>query len=315
MNQQTKSFIHSSAFMAIIACLLWSTAFVGVKIGLNYMSPLLFAGLRFSIAGILILLYYGKFRAYFQAIKTHFWYILLIAFLQTVLMYGLFYTAMNMVPGSMGAMINGTGPLFAAIVAHLFIKDDKITWRSGGSIMLGIVGIVIINIGRQTGGNAGGLEIIGVLLLIANNLVSGLYNVIVKKSRRNISMLTLSSASLLIGGIVLILISIPFKTMPANLNFPLEFWLALGWLSFLSAAAFALWFTLLKRPGVKVSYLNSWKFIIPVFGAILSWLILPGEYPDIYSITGVIIIGASLLWMNNEALKEMFGKWLAKIKP
>jgi drug/metabolite transporter (DMT)-like permease len=86
-------------------------------------------------------------------------------------------------------------------------------------------------------------------------------------------------------------------------------------LSFLSAAAFALWFTLLKRPGVKVSYLNSWKFIIPVFGAILSWLILPGEYPDIYSITGVIIIGASLLWMNNEALKEMFGKWLAKIKP
>ena len=77
--------------MAIIACLLWSTAFTGVKIGLNYMSPLLFAGVRFFISGILILLYYGKFKAYFQAIKTHFGYILLIAFLQTVLMYGLFY--------------------------------------------------------------------------------------------------------------------------------------------------------------------------------------------------------------------------------
>jgi drug/metabolite transporter (DMT)-like permease len=312
MNQQSKGFLQESAFMAIIACLLWSTAFTGVKIGLNYMSPLLFAGVRFSISGVLILLYYGKFKAYFKAVKTHFWYILLIALLQTVVMYGLFYTAMNMVPGSMGAMINGSGPLFAAIVAHLFIKDDKITLRSGGSIILGIIGIVIINIGRHTNGNAGGLEMIGVLLLIANNLVSGLYNVIVKKSKRDISMLVLSSASLLIGGILLILISIPFETMPASLNFPAEFWLSLSWLSFLSAAAFALWFTLLKRPGVKISYLNSWKFVIPVFGAILSWLLLPGESPDVYAITGVVIIGASLLWMNNEALKHMFGKWRAK---
>ncbi|MDD4431063.1 MAG: DMT family transporter, partial [Bacteroidales bacterium] len=214
--------------MAIIACLLWSTAFTGVKIGLNYMSPLLFAGVRFSISGILILLYYGKFKDYFKAVKIHFWYILLIALLQTVLMYGLFYTAMNMVPGSMGAMINGSGPLFAAIVAHLFIKDDKITLRSAGSILLGIIGIVIINIGRHTKGHVGGLEMIGVLLLIANNLVSGLYNVIVKKSKREISMLVLSSASLLIGGLLLILISIPFETMPTNLNFPAEFWLSLG---------------------------------------------------------------------------------------
>ncbi|MDD3432060.1 MAG: DMT family transporter [Bacteroidales bacterium] len=312
MNQQSKGFLQGSAFMAIIACLLWSTAFTGVKIGLNYMSPLLFAGVRFSISGILILLYYGKFKDYFKAVKIHFWYILLIALLQTVLMYGLFYTAMNMVPGSMGAMINGSGPLFAAIVAHLFIKDDKITLRSAGSILLGIIGIVIINIGRHTKGHVGGLEMIGVLLLIANNLVSGLYNVIVKKSKREISMLVLSSASLLIGGLLLILISIPFETMPTNLNFPAEFWLSLGWLSFLSAAAFALWFTLLKRPGVKISYLNSWKFIIPVFGAILSWLILPGESPDIYAVTGVIIIGASLLWMNNEALKHLFSKWLTK---
>jgi drug/metabolite transporter (DMT)-like permease len=229
-------------------------------------------------------------------------------------MYGLFYTGMNMVPASMGAMINGSGPLFAAFVAHLFIKDDKITLRSAGSILLGIIGIVIINLGRQTKDNAGSLELIGVLLLIGNNLVSGLYNVIVKKSKRELSMLVLSSSSLLIGGILLILISIPFETLPTSLNFPAEFWLSLAWLSFLSAAAFALWFTLLKRPGVKISYLNSWKFIIPVFGAILSWLILPEESPDFYAITGVIIIGASLLWMNNEALKQVFGKWLTKFK-
>ena len=312
MNKPTKSIFRDTAFMAIIACLLWSTAFTGVKIGLNYMSPLLFAGIRFSFSGILVFLYYGKPKAYFRAIKMHFRFVLLVAFLQTVLMYGLFYTGMTMVPASMGAMVNGSSPLFAAIVAHLFIKDDKLSWRSTGSILLGVVGIVIINWGRQTKDSADSLELLGVLLLIGNNLVSGLYNVVVKQTKRDISMLTLSSASMLIGGILLILISIPFETMPTNWHFPAEFWLALAWLSFLSAAAFALWFTLLKRPGVKISYLNSWKFIIPVFGAILSWLILPNEAPDVYAITGVVVIGASLLWMNNEALQDLFSKWRAK---
>jgi drug/metabolite transporter (DMT)-like permease len=76
---------------------------------------------------------------------------------------------------------------------------------------------------------------------------------------------------------------------------PLVYWLDLLWLSFISAFAFSLWFKLLQRPGVKVSELNLWKFIIPVVGAILSWLIIPGENPEWLTITGMIIITGSLI--------------------
>ena len=287
--------------MAIVACFLWSTAFAGVKIGLKYMPPLQFAGIRFFISGLLLIPVFGKLKTYFNTIREHFGFIMLVAFLQTVLMYSLFYTGINMVPGSLGAMVIGSGPLFAAIVAHFAMTNDKMNIKTTSGIFLGILGIVIINYGRQTSGIAGAREILGVFILIGNNLVSGLYNVVVMKSKRKIPSLVLSSASLGIGGIILMLISILVEGIHL-VKFPTEFYLSLSWLSFLSAAAFAIWFVLLQRPGVKVSYLNTWKFIIPVFGAVLSWMLLPNESPDVYAIIGMLVVASAMLVMNHEAL-------------
>ena len=83
------------------------------------------------------------------------------------------------------------------------------------------------------------------------------------------------------------------------------YYISLAWLSFMSAAAFSIWFTLLQRPGVKVSELNVWKFIIPVFGALLSWIILPDESADPVAITGMVFIALSLIVLNfNHILKN-----------
>lgn len=291
--------------MAITACFLWSTPFVGIKIGLQYMSPLQFAGIRFFLAGVLIMLFFGKYKTYLRCVRKHFRYVLGIGLLQTTFMYSLFYTGLNMVPGAVGAMVIGSGPLFAAIVAHFAMHNDKMNVRTTTGIMLGLAGIVIINLGRQATGLGNTLEIVGVLLLIFNNMVSGIANVIVVKNKREIPMLVLSSAQLGIGGFLLFLISIPIEGFQLNRAFPTEFWISLSWLSFLSAAAFALWFTLLKRPGMKISYLNTWKFIIPVLGAVFSWLILPDESPDSYAIVGMVFVAAAMLVMNHEALSKI----------
>jgi drug/metabolite transporter (DMT)-like permease len=306
-----KNILKSTVFLAIVACFLWSTAFAGVKIGLKYMPPYQFAGLRFQIAGLVLIPVFGNIKVYFHYLKRNIWFVLLVAFLQTFLMYGLFYTGMNLVPGSLGAMVIGSGPVFAALVAHFAMKNDRLNTMTVSSFLVGIVGIVIINIGRHSSSSINWLELTGVFILILNNVVSGAYNVVVMKSKRQIPSLVLSSASLWIGGAALLLFSIPVEGIRIQ-NYPLEFFISLAWLSFLSAAAFAIWFVLLKRPGVKVSYLNSWKFIIPVLGAALSWLLLPNESPDVYSVVGMLIVGASLLIMNHEAiflsLKRMNGR-------
>jgi len=292
-----KKLFSNTVFLAIIASLLWSSAFVGVKIGLKYQTPFQFAGVRFTISGLLLILYFNNIRNYWREVRRNWRFIAVIALLQTVIIYMLFYSGVNLLPASISAMIIGSSPLFVAIVSHFSFRDDKINWTKGLSILVGITGVAIISIARSHFSAGVSISLLGVVLLLTNNFISGIANVLVAKKPAGISPVVLSSSSLLFGGIGLIVISIPVEGYGLRAVAP-EYFIALAWLSFLSAAAFAIWFTLLQRPGVKVSELNMWKFLIPVSGAMLSWIILPNESPDVLSVTGMVVIASSLLILN-----------------
>lgn len=292
-----KNILKSTTFLAIIACWLWSTAFVGVKIGLEFHTPLQFAGIRFFISGILIFFYFAKPRQYFSELKQNWKFILLLSFVQIFSIYALFYSGINLVPSALAAMIIGSQPLFIAVVAHFSFHNDKMTPLKTSSILIGVVGIAIITLGRSKVEIKGELEILGIGLLLLNNLISGYSNVIIVKKSKGISPVVLSSTSLIIGGLMLSVVSVPLEGI--NLGpFPPEYWYSLAWLSFLSAAAITIWYTLLKRPDVKISVLNFWKFLIPILGAALSWIIIKDENPDLISIIGMAFIASSLVALN-----------------
>jgi len=292
-----KKHFTQTTFLAIIACLLWSSAFVGVKIGLRYHSPLQFAGIRFLLAGLMLLPIIPDFKQARKQISENFGFVILIAFLQVVLQYSLFYLGVNQVPASISAMIVGSSPLFVAMVAHFTIANDRIDRIKLLSILLGITGVAIVTLGRKSLPAGSEIAIAGVVLLLLNNLASGITNVIVATKKHSISPIVLTSSSLVFGGLSLAIISLPIEGLPQK-TFPLSYFVSLIWLSFLSAAAFSIWNTLLRRPTVKVSELNAWKFLIPVSGAMLSWIILPNEYPDVISVSGMILIACSLLILN-----------------
>ena len=99
-----KDIIKSTTFLAILACFLWSTAFVGVKIGLEYQSPFQFAGIRFFISGVLIFIYFGKPKQFFRELKIYWKFILLLSVVQIFAQYALFYSGLNLVPSALAAM-------------------------------------------------------------------------------------------------------------------------------------------------------------------------------------------------------------------
>jgi drug/metabolite transporter (DMT)-like permease len=289
-----RNILKSTTFLAIIACWLWSTAFVGVKIGLEFHTPFQFAGVRFFLSGVLIFLYFANPKAFFVQLKENLRFILLLSTVQIFTIYALFYSGLNLVPSSLGAMIVGSQPLFIALVAHFAFHNDKMTPLKTASILLGVVGIAIITLGRSRVELKGELEWLGIGLLLINNIVSGYANVLISKKSQGISPVVLSSSSLMIGGIMLSVVSVPLEGIQLG-PFPPKYWYALAWLSFLSAAAITIWYSLLKRPGVKVSILNFWKFLIPVSGALLSWILISSEKPDPVSIFGMAIITISLI--------------------
>jgi len=99
---------------------------------------------------------------------------------------------------------------------------------------------------------------------------------------------------MIIGGAALFIFSIPLEGIHFEPKPPVYF-ISLIWLSLLSAVAISIWITLLKRPGIKVSDLNLWKFMIPMFGALFSWILLPAERPQPLTTAGMVIITLALI--------------------
>jgi len=302
-----KHIFSGTTFLAILACLLWSSAFVGVKVGLDYSSPLQFAGVRFFISGLMILPFAGGLKRYWHELRNNLKIVLTISFLNTFLQYTLFYTGLSLVPAALAAIVIGAAPLFIAFMSHFMMKGDRMTWVKMAVFLAGFSGIVLVSLGRNRFSDVEEVGILGIIVLLGVNLVSGLGNIFVAKDAGTIPPYILSSSTMIIGGASLMIVSVPLEGINTG-PFPPVFFIALGWLSFLSAAAISIWFALLKRPGVKVSELNFWKFLIPVSGAVLAWLFLPGEKPTLVAISGMLIIALSLVGLNYIKRKQKNGR-------
>ena len=288
--------INYYSILAITACLLWSSAFVGIKVGLQYTTPLQFAGIRFMISGLLILPFCSNIFTLIRAVRTNLITVIYVTFFQTILLYTLFYTGIRMLPASVAAMIIGSQPLMIAIMAHYWTDDDKLTIKKTSAIMLGVIGVVLVSLSRGPFTVGGGAEMLGILLLLASNACAGIGNMMVAQTKSTMPFLELNCVQLFLGGLVMLFISLPvegFTWQPKEL----PYYYSLAWLSFLSAAALSIWFHLLQSK-VAVSDLNIWKFLIPVSGACLSWILLDTESPDFYSVSGMILIVLALLILN-----------------
>ncbi|MGM0432718.1 MAG: DMT family transporter [Spirochaetota bacterium] len=276
---------------AVIACLLWSTAFVGVKTGLEYAPPLFFAGIRFMLAGVLALLLSRRYRALPAFLRESWRLILLVGFLQTGVMYALYFHGVNLLPAAIAAIILGAEPLITAVTTHFTIHDDRLTLRKTVSLMFAVVGVVLISLGRNSS-NAREAELLGIVLLLVSAFANASSQVIVKKHPRD--PLLLNATQLFWGGLLLLAASFSSES-GITLRLPMVFYGALLWLSFISGFAFNIWYTLLRDPTIKVSEVNLFKFIVPVSGALLGWLIFPEDNPDIMSLSGMLVIAAAIV--------------------
>jgi len=280
--------------LAMFSCLLWSTAFVGVKIGFKYMpAPFTFAGLRFTLAGLMLIPFSWNRRSLSEIIE-HKRLISYVVILNTALGYGLYYLGMNYIEGATAAIVVGTGPLITAVMSHFLLKDDKMTKIKLMSILMGITGIAVLMLNTRPTSAVGRLQVFGMLLLISNSTLSSYANIKVAKEKGSINPKFLTSNQMLWGGILLLIAGRIFEGKQ-NFALPLEFYVSLIWLALVSAVAFSIWFLLIQSRKINVSELNMFKFSIPVLGAVISWTILPEENPEFLSLVGMAFVITGLI--------------------
>ncbi len=281
--------------LAILCCVLWGSAFAAATIGFEYMPPILLSGIRFIIAGSLLIvpLLVQRVRIIESTLK-HWRFMLLFAFVQTFMQYGIFFLGLDRVPPDVASIIIGAGPLFIAVMAHYTMSGDRLTSRKVLSISLGMAGVILISV-------TGGSDVVqspsfyfGVGCLVVSNVMGSYANIMVAKYTKELSPVLLTSFANISGGVMLLGVGFATEELPTTPP-TMEFLGALLWLSTISALTFSVWYSLLKRPGVKVSELNMWKFLVPVSGSVLSWWLIPETEPTIMTITGIVIISLSLI--------------------
>lgn len=285
------------SLIAILACLVWGSAFAFAKIGFEYMPPVRLSGFRFMLAGIILLPFLLVRRYDWSELKGQFRFITIFAIIQTFFQYGLFYYGLNLVPASISAIIIGAGPFFITVMAHYLLKEDRITLRKTFSIICGLSGVVFISLKNDVDISQHPNFYWGVIALVMSNIIGSASNIIVVRHNKKLSSVALTSMSCFIGGVMLYLLSL-FVEPSDNyglIGYPIAFYGSLLWLAMIPAVAFSLWYFILQLPGVKVSEINIWKFLVPVFGVVLSWMMLTDESPNIYTISGIIIISLSII--------------------
>ena len=289
--------------IALLCCALWGSATPAIKTGYRLLSVegvpsiMLFAGIRFFLAGIFTVVILSIARKKFLFPKKENWgRVLTVGAVQTVIQYIFFYLGLAYTSGVKGTIASGTGAFFSVLIASLIFRQEKLTVKKIIACVVGFLGIVVINLDGLTF-TSDPLDLLGVGFVLLSAIALSFSSVLIKKYSAHEDPVTISGYQFIVGGVFMIIIGLVAGgeislSSPAGIA-------DLIYLSLLSAIAYSLWGILLKHnPVSKVTVFN---FTTPVFGVLLTMLFLPGESGKINIVNLIItliLISTGILLLN-----------------
>lgn len=288
---------------AIICCILWGTAFPCVKIGYSlfhinsqndWASVILFAGMRFTLAGIMVIAFGCITQKKFIAPKPkNIWRVLLLALFQTAMQYTFFYIGLANNSGVKSAVLNGFGVFFTILIACFIFRTEKFNLIKLLGCVLGFAGIVVLNL---DGGFNFSFRLLGEGFILFSGLSAAVAAGLVKVFSKHEDTTVLCGYQFFIGGIVLTVVGLSCGGRITYIDTGAAFMLL--YLGFLSACAFTLQGFLLRyNPVSKVAVFKSTN---PLFGALFSALIL-SEYSQLlsyFTLIALVLVCAGIFVIN-----------------
>ncbi len=273
---------------ALTAAIAWGWAFPLIKVGFGAFgitsdmtgSKMLFAGIRFAAAGLIVLSVARSNGRSFRTGKAgDWWFVLAFALMNTTLHYFFFYVGMSHSEGSRAAILNSLGTFLVVLLACACFKSDKLTTRKMLGCVVGFSGILALNLG---GAESGQFTWLGDGMIILNAICSAFSNLMTRGLSRRVDVFVGTGYSLTIGGLLLILPGLLLGGMLPRVNILGIVCLLL--LIAISAVGFALYNKLLScNPVGRIAIYNS---LIPVVGAVTSCLCLGETFHLKYALAG-----------------------------
>ena len=274
--------------LAALCCFLWGSATPAIKIGYQLFSIdsadtssiIVFAGTRFLLAGILVVLFQSLLRRRFlrpqpKALPA----IFALSLTQTAVQYLFFYIGLAHTSGVRGTILSGLGGFLAILAASLLFRYEKLTVAKVLGCTAGFAGIVIMNLSGQNAGPLLDVTLLGEGFMVFSQISSALSSSLVKRYSARFDVVMLSGWQFALGGLLLIAAGLAGGGRIPAPSTPLAFVLLL-YMALISAVAYTVWGILLQHN--PVSRVTIFNVMTPLFGVLLSAVFL-GEWQQAFS--------------------------------
>ena len=286
--------------LAILCCALWGSAFPAIKSGYALLqvaptdiaSQLLFAGWRFALAGVILLIVaVGMKKPVLAMSGRQAGQVALLGLTQTAIQYVFFYIGLAHATGVKSSIMNATSVFFSVVLAHFIYADDRLSGRKALGCLIGFLGVVVVNLG---GGGEFGFDftLLGEGFIVIAAFVLAAASIYGKRLSRNLDPMVMTGWQLAIGGLILTVAGMAMGGRIQGLD--LTSGTLLLYLALLSSVAFAVWSLLLKHN--PVGMIAAFNFLIPVFGVSLSAFFL-GESMLRWSYLIALILVCAGIWL------------------
>ena len=291
----------NTILITLFVMLLWGSLFPMVKLGyaayeiLTTGDILYFAGIRFTICGIIISLYsFFKNKESYKPVKSTLFPILLSGLFAIILHYAFTYLGLMLTESSKTAILKQIGVLFYVCFSFVFVKEDKVTIRKIIAVLLGFLGIVAINLDTK------GFKFnIGDMFIILASFCTVFSNVISKKVFMKVNPVTATGISQFFGGIVLLVFG---KLLGGNATFNSDNSIFIMiYICVASIISYCLWFTVVKKSDLSGLFII--KFSEPLFACVFGAILLSENIFKIQYLISFILISLGVL-ISNKAGKS-----------
>lgn len=287
---------------ALLCCALWGSAFPCIKIGYRLFdiasgdvaAQILFAGCRFTLAGVLALAIGSALnREWLVPKRRSYGRIAKLALLQTVAQYIFFYVGLANTTGVKASIIEGVNVFIAILVASLLFHQEKLSAAKILGCVIGFAGVVLVNI------SGGGLDLefhfTGEGFIFLSTIAYAFSSVFLKRYSKEDNPVLLSGWQFVFGGLVMIVCGLLAGGRLSEWS--VAGVLMLLYMAVISAVAYSLWGILLKyNPVSKVAVFG---FMNPVFGVILSAILLhEGDSIGVMCLVSLALVCAGIYIVN-----------------
>lgn len=290
-----------SAYVGAILCTaLWGTAFPLIRLGYRKFeiaqsdigSKLLFAGERFALAGVLVFLFGLIFyRKPPMLRRKDLLPIALLGLVQTTMQYLFAYIGVGFTTATNTSILTGTVSIISVVLSGIFFRQDRLTALKIAGCVIGLFGIIYVNIFDFS---VGSVTFFGDIIVLMSSLSGAGGNIITKKVSPHRNPTTVTAWQLFIGGVVLLIIGLICGGRIDHTN--ISGVIILLWLSLVSSVSFLLWTELLKRH--PVSRITVFMMLIPIFGTVWSGILLGEDVLSINNLISLALIAAGIVLVN-----------------